>query len=267
MKPTPHARPYWHVDAKWICGILFALGLLASLLLYIASTLTSEKVAVPVATQIVAGMFSRNGLDDDSDLEEFKQKALKQPGEQVETLPGAFVSKTDLRTLSPRELRLKIFKQVVEPYYQLGAKGVAAKQSSDPAKQAQIEQQAGLLAYFNKSTHESLQRLFFISLAFLLLPLAGLVYFSAGFGRLVSPGLILVLLTFPGAFASLMLAVSSSSSKPVGGESGQGESIAIAVGSVAPSLALLFGLGVALLLAAGIGKAVANRKAKTAPAH
>jgi hypothetical protein len=262
MKPTPHIRPYWHVDAKWICGLIFGLLALASLVLFALMTLTSRDIAVPLATQVAAGMFSRNGLDDASELEEFKQKAAKQPGDKVETLPGVFITKADLATLPPRELRLKIFRQVVEPYYELGAKGVAAKQSADPAKQANIERQAGVLGLINQQTHDKLRQLFLISLALVVLPLAGLVYFSAGFGRLVSPGLVLVLLTWPAAIAFLVLQIAKNSSKPVGGEGGpvSPETLQLALGAVLPGLALVFLLGLILLLGAAVGRTVAKRK-------
>lgn len=259
-------RPYWHVDAKWVCAILLTLGLWVSSVLYILSTLTSERIAVPVATQIVAGLFSNKGLDDTTEIEEFKQKARQQAGDKVETLPGIFVSKTDIETLSPRELRLKIFGQLVTPYYELGAKGVAAKQTTDPAERAKIERQAGLLALLNKNTHEILEQAFLISLGLLVLPLIGLVYFSAGFGRLVSPGIVLISISFPGAVIAGIMQIAKHSSKPFGGGGTSAipalppESLEMMLGAFTPVFALVFALGVLLLVAAGIGKAVSKRQ-------
>ena len=50
--------------------------------------------------------------------------------------------------------------------------------------EAEIENQASYLKFLNKSTHDTLQKLAWIAGLLLAIPLAGLVYFSAGFGRL-----------------------------------------------------------------------------------
>jgi hypothetical protein len=265
--PTPDARPYWHVDLKWVFGIIFAAGLAVTLILHVLTTLTSKSVAIPVATQVAAGMFSRQGLDDSADIEQLKQKARLQPGDKVETLPGIFITKVELETLSPRELRLRIFSRVVTPYYELGAKEVAARQTADPAERADIERQAGLLALLNQATHDTLATSRMISFGALILPLIGLVYFSAGFGRLVSPGLVMVLLTFPAAILGLITQIAQRSSKPFGSDgpgaaAGPGlspESILTIMNGILPGYLAIFGLGITLLLIAGIGKIVSKR--------
>jgi hypothetical protein len=259
-----NVRPYWHVDLKWICGILFAVGLGVSLLLFLAATLTSKRIAVPIATEVAASMVSRNGLDDTTDIDEFKKKAAAQPGEAVETLPGIFVTKADLATLSPRELRLKIFAQVVTPYYELGAKGVAAKQTNDPQEQANIEQQVGVMGLLNQQTHDGLQRSFWISLGALVLPLIGLIRFSAGWGRLVSPGIIMAVMTFPGAVGAVIFEIAKRSSKPAGGGGSpipnvSPESLQMIAAAVLPMYVTVFIMGATLLTIAAIGKAWTKR--------
>lgn len=264
---TPTNRPYWHVDMKWICGILFALGLWATLALYTLSTLTSERIAVPVVTQIAAAIVGQHGMASPAEIEKFKQGARLLPGDKVETLPGIFITKTDLETLSADEIRLKIIGQIVSPYYELGPEGVAAKQTTNPEERAKIEQQVGFAGLINRSTHDTLQRLMWISLGLLAIPLAGLIYFSAGFGRLVSPGLIMAFTAFPGAIAKLILEIATRSSKPVGGNGSTGgvpglspESLEMIVRALLPGFLTVFTLGTVLLLAAAVGKTISKHR-------
>ena len=119
MNQSDTPRPYWHVDLKWIFGISAAFFLTSSLTLFTLSTLTSEKVAIPVASYVVASQFSRDGLDDPKDIEAAKSKFLKTKDNVFYPLDdkNIRITRDELETLSPREIRLKIFRQVVEPFY------------------------------------------------------------------------------------------------------------------------------------------------------
>jgi hypothetical protein len=252
----PKVRPYWHVDAKWVCGLLFMAGLWVSLLLYCIRTLTSEKVAVPLATSVVATMFSRDGLDATNDLDEFKQKAADTPGDFVEPLPGVKISKVDLNSLPPRELRLKIFEQVVRPYYELGLDGVAKQSGGDVATQQKIKEQGFALGFVNKKTHHQIDLAFMYVLGLTLLPLLGLILFSHRFGRLVSPGLILLFVPLPGAIFFTVLASAGG-----GGKDGPLAAVdPVMLKQVAATLAQPYQwavvAGLALLISAAIGKIV-----------
>lgn len=182
-------RPYWHVDAKWFFGLFFTAFLTVSLLLFTLSVLTSEKIAINLATYLVANQFSREGLDDPKGVEEFRQKA-SQTGQEVFYPFGdesVSITREELDNLSPKELRLKVFKQVVEPiYYQ--------KRTPEAASQY------GILAYFNLETHNQIRRFFGLSLVPLVISLAGLVGFSYRYGRLISPAVPLLLTSLPISF-------------------------------------------------------------------
>lgn len=203
---APDNRPYWHIDAKWIFGLAFSFFLLATTLIYILDKLTSPEVAIPTATYIVASQFSRQGLDDPTEINKIKQ-TLSSSG-QTRFYPFAnnknvFVTREDIQTLSPKEIRLKIFRQIIEPiYYQ--------KESADSLKQY------GILAKINNSTNQLLHRIFLISLLPLFLSLAGLIYFSWGYGKLISPAVpLLVLGLLPSMFLFLI-----THANPPNGESG-----------------------------------------------
>ncbi len=256
-----HPRPYWHVDAKWVCGIIFALGLWVALVLHSLAAATTEQVAVPAATQVIAQLFSPQGLDDPGDIGKLKEEAARQPEGIVHPLPGTTITRADLDSLSPRELRLKIFGQLVKPYYQLGVKGVAAQQTNDPKERESIEKQAGLLALINRQTHDWLQSAFLISLAALVLPLAGLVYFSYRFGRLASPGFILTLVPLPAMVVGSALLAAGAGPPTMPGQSGGAaalppEALKLILQAVLPALWSVVAAGVALLLAAGIGRLI-----------
>jgi hypothetical protein len=243
MEAKSQARPYWHVDIKWVFGILFTLCLFISLTTFTLATLTSEKTAVPLATYFVASQFSRDGLDDPREIEEFKNKTA--PGAEVYyPLEGREVKITrqELETLTPRELRLRIFEQVVTPLY-------------SQVRTDQTLSEIGFLAFLNFETHNLLNRIFLITLVPLVLTGAGLVYFSYRYGRLISPAVPLLLTS---TLPSLLFLLIQNFPSPQG-DSGPlsalpRELLLSTVASVAPIYYACFGLGLALLVTALIVK-------------
>jgi NADH:ubiquinone oxidoreductase subunit 6 (subunit J) len=200
-------RPYWHVDLKWIFGILALFAIAGSLLLYNLSALTEREKATTLSATVVASLFSKNGLDDPKGLEEFRAKAAASPGDKVtpiEQFPWLSISKQEAMTLGPKELRIAIFKQFTEPIYDKGLKGAAAGMTADPAEQQKFIQQASLLGVFTKDTHDAIGRaLVWVTIAAILF-LAAVIYFSAGWGRLVSPAVLLLAVSPVGAVAGLL---------------------------------------------------------------
>jgi hypothetical protein len=205
----PKPRPYWHVDAKWISGIglFFALGL--TLLLFNLTAITDREFATRSTATLVASLFSKEGLDDDSGLAEFRQKVNDTPGDTVVPIPQfpwLTLTKQDALTLGPRELRIKIFSQLTTPIYDKGLDGAAAQFTSNPAEQKEFKKNATLLGLFTSETHKTLKKMFTIVSIVAAVLLAAVIYFSAGWGRLVSPGLLLLVVALPGALFSLILA-------------------------------------------------------------
>lgn len=193
-------RPYWHVDAKWIAGLLLLPVVTAALLMTILVHVTSEQVAIPLMSTVAAAMFSPAGLDDPGDIEAVRQEMRAKGLDRVNPLPGLNVGMTaaDVERLSPRELRIGIFRQIVEPVYREGPAGVKAV-AADPATAEKMEADVGLLGIINHQLHLQLQRVliyFWVAAAVLV---ALLAYFSTGFGRLVSAGVVLLFACLPGA--------------------------------------------------------------------
>lgn len=184
--PAPKQRHYWHADLKWISGIVLACSLGISLALLALGNVTAKNVAVPVATQAVASIYSPAGLDDAQGFAQLRKLAIAQPGNTVQPIPGLPATITDqqLRDMSPREVRLHIFQQVVASHYEQGLSADAREQ---------FRSKAGLLGLLTKQTHQNVQGWFWLSLLPLILSLAAAVYFSRRLGRLVTPGVVALL--------------------------------------------------------------------------
>lgn len=180
-------EPSKHANAKWIFGLLFFFSFLISTILLVLVKLTSKNVAVPLASYVVATQFSKNGLDDPTDVEKVKQQILALNLEVYRPFGERFdvsLTKDDLKTLSPKEIRLKVFRQIVEPIYN----GSVPQEALN---------QYGPLASINVTTNQNLNKFFLISLLFALSFLIGFVYFSWGYGRLVNPAIHFLILGVP----------------------------------------------------------------------
>ena len=206
MQGVKKIRPYWHVDMKWIFGILLFLALLVSTVLFATSTLLSPKVALPGATYVVANQFSKNGLDDATDINKYKKQLEKSNKTEFKPIEGmdVTITKDELLNQSPREIRLNLFQQIVEPIYY----GTAELDKN-------AAEQYGALTYLNEETYKTLMLYFWISLIPVALFTAGIVFFSHRYGRLVSPAVLL--LTF-GTLPSLSLILVQTTTPPKGDE-------------------------------------------------
>jgi hypothetical protein len=254
-----HSRPYWHVDAKWISGLAMTAALGAALLLFAMASLTRPDRAVELSATLVASFFSKDGLDAPIDTTQLQQRLAASPTGTVAPLDGfptATITKADL-SLSPRELRLKIFRQIAQPVYDLGVDGAAKQFSSDPKQQEQFAKSASFLAVLTRKTHDTLLRDGQIGLGVAALFLAGVVFFSARWGRLANPGLLLVVTGLPGAIAGSVL-----------GRAGSGMKLGPLPSDVVPAVGQAMQVvylpaievGVGLVVIAGIGRVVSGMR-------
>lgn len=171
----------------------------------------------------------------------------------------------EVAELPPRETKLLIFRKVAEPLYHDGPEGILRLAPNVEAKQAErLERDAGLVTPLTEDSHQRLRVPLEILGAVSLVLIVLLARFSSGLGRLVSPGVVLVLGGLPGL---LLLAILSG----VGDQAGAlpaGETVGIdyaarqAVPITLPALTWGYlaslGLGAALLFAAAVGR-VARR--------
>lgn len=232
-----------------------------------AYRLTAKGPATDLIAYTFAGMTSPQGIDSSEGLGEIKARVL-QNGSETVSLAGIDIVFTaeDFNTLSPRELRLKVFRAFADRFYDQGAKGFAKSQGFDAATAEKFENDASLTGLFSSAAHKKVGTiLLWMVLADLLL-IAAVAFFSRRFGRLVSPGLVLLLVGLPGI---IFAAISSQNPEVVGTArsetaSDQFAALGLFANYVAPLVVphfasvYLFALvsGGGLLVAAGLGRIV-----------
>ncbi len=203
---SPRPRPYWHVDAKWITGILLLFLLSGTFLTLILARITAPERGIELLTVLLANSFSREGLDQEADMEIMHEKIAESPNGAWQPIPNVniYVRKEDIAGLSPREMRLWFFRQLAEPIYYEGGKGLAGL-STDPEMRENMEQDVGLLGFISAENHSRLNRALLILGSVSLVFLGLLSFFSYRFGRLGSPGCVIFLAAIPGIVIFSML--------------------------------------------------------------
>jgi hypothetical protein len=269
-EPSPRPRPYWHVDAKWIAGLLLTFVLGPTLLVFGLTQATAEEPAVDTLSMILATSVSRKGLDDETEIAEFRRILAADADGEIQPIPGLAITvrEADLADRTPRELRLWLVRQLAEPLYQGGGEGLA-ELATDPEMRLAVGQGVGALSVFSLETHLLLQRVLNV-LAIVTGVLAiPLVYFSYRFGRLASLGWVLLVAALPGAALFGFLGWAFNPPPPAPGpEPGIAAMIGPLVGSVLPPLARVISqtflaallAGVILLVLSLIGGLVFRRR-------
>lgn len=195
-------RPYWHVDAKWISGIVLLLLLSMTALLFLLWQITARTRGIDLLTTLLASSFSyqNGGLDDEGDVRLIRAMIAAAPNKQWQPSPGLdiIVHEADIEGMTPRQVRLWFFHHIAEPLYEQGPSGLTSV-VSDPGLQASIEQSTRPLGFISARMHTYLLWVLGGATLFSLLFLGLLVRFSQGPGSLSNPGAVLFLAGLPGA--------------------------------------------------------------------
>lgn len=200
---APKPRPYWHVDAKWICGLLLVFFLTASLFTSSLAYLTNDKNGPRLAALVIGSVFIRGNeqqVKNDARAELAKQGGVLHP---LPSMPSVTITEKDL-SLSATDIKLKVFMPLTEIVYQNGVEGAAAKLAKTPEEKQKFVNDASMLKFFTLSTNRMLNKFSTVTIlvsAFLLL---GVIYFSARWGRLANPGLLLIMVSLPGSLFGLI---------------------------------------------------------------
>jgi len=250
-----------HKDFKWLSAIAVLVLLALTWIVFNLFYLTSKPVAVELGTVVVASLFSPNGLDEEAGLETARRQL--ESGGTIQPIPGLpiKISAQDIAGLSAREIRLLIFRQIVEPIYE-GEEAIEKLTGRDFTRQ-ELMSEYGVILLLSRDTHRFIARIFYVLLFMVALALVPLIRFSHGWGRLVSPALALGVSVLPWLILFTAVWFLASQSPPV---EPQGQSIGQVAGHIAqivlPPLTgglariylTLFLMSVILLLAAAIGK-------------
>ncbi|MFC2065078.1 hypothetical protein ACFLXB_08285 [Chloroflexota bacterium] len=201
-------RPYWHVDAKWIIGILSILVLMVTFSIYLLMQLTTPKEGINLLATTMASVFSYEGggLDESGNVENMKEKIAESADGSYQPIPGLDITvrMDDIEGKTPREARLWFFTQMAEPLYYDGQQGLIDKMT-DPDMKDEVSGGVGPLALISAETHSKLKSGLLVFGVISLLLVVLLVIFSYRFGRFGSPGLVLFLAALPNLLLATVL--------------------------------------------------------------
>lgn len=193
-------RPYWHVDAKWLTGILLIFLLNITFLIFLVVQITGPEQGIHLLATTLASQFSYEGggLDAEGDVDIMRQKINESADKQWQPIPGLeiIVRAEDIEGLSPREARLWFFRQWAEPLYYNGPDGLADLMS-DPEMKEGLAEGIGPLSIISAASHRKMLVFLGVSTGVSLLILSMLVFFSHSYGRLGSPGCVIFLAAVP----------------------------------------------------------------------
>lgn len=271
------SRPYWHVDLKWVSGILLTFSLASTLFLLSAYQVTSRQIATQITTNVLIQLLTNpndsqqpgqpkpDQAAQDAQLKaDLKAKIAASPTKSFQPFPGLNVTITqqDIDTLTADQLKQKAFHQITDPIYDLGVKGYAAKYIV-PDQQEQFIKQASVLDVVTAERHRQLGGAAAPPLVASLIFLAGLVFFSAGAGRLVSPAVVFIMVSFvPAVLLSVIsVAAPQNGSDTHPGLFGLPSSATLPIVKTLQRVYLFpFLVGLALLVAAVVVKQLAKRR-------
>lgn len=205
-KSVARPRPYWHVDAKWVVSILLSVFLAAWLLLMVAYQVTSRDVAVSIMKGAFQAFIDDIPLDQGGEaaVNDLRQRIAESPTKSIQPMPipGSSVAITEADLDLPlTQLRDKIFSPILElaePLYDKGVRALVAERTDDPAEQEEFAKQLSLVGAIDKQGHNVIGGWLLVVGVAVLPLLAMAVYFSDRFGRIVTPAIVLLMVSLPG---------------------------------------------------------------------
>jgi len=234
------------VDAKWISGLLLT-GVLAIWLMVAGMwQLTRRETAVALFVETGMGMLYP-APPAAQVFDEMLARARQQPDAPVQVMGLEVPLKgREVADLTREEAARLVFRRLGEVFYDEGAEGLARLRLPDAEEEGMWGGSPGPLALFNAQGHRAMGLLVGLGglvIIFLLIPV---VYFSAGWGRLASPGVCLLVASLPG-WPALTI-----STLPLEGE---GPSLAVRLLSraVRPVYGSAVGIALSLILLAILG--------------
>src|SRR3990172_4959778 len=138
---SPRPRPYWHVDVKWIAGLLLTFVLGLTLVAFSLVQVTAEKPAVDTLSMAMAVSLSGKGLDDETEIAEMRLRLAASPTGEIQPFPGLTLTirEEDFAGRAGPRPPLPFSRNPAEPIYRLGGEGLA-ELATDAETRAAVSQ-------------------------------------------------------------------------------------------------------------------------------
>ncbi len=191
-------RASWLVDAKWVAGLLCLFCALAAGLLYSITALTSRETATGIFTATVGGTVSSQ-LSDEEYAAVSAAAAANPDAEYNVGATTATVKGSELAGLSKDQAVALVMSRIAVVHYEQGpdAAETLITASGEDGKEFSI----GPVRPLTRDTRDAVHP-YYIGFAIAALAMAvPLIFFSRRFGRLGSPGMVLMMGSAPFALA------------------------------------------------------------------
>lgn len=262
-------KPYWHIDMKWIVSLILIPLLAVTFLILNLYKSTDEVNGVEVSSTLLAAMYSPGSKNYDNEINEIRTIIQKSPDRTLRPFPGLDIKITeqDIEKYPVTEIKKRIFLELAKNIYDFNP----AKMKLNKEGKTDVFSNFGLMAIFTKTSHQFIGKILIYGASASIIFLILLVYFSYGFGRLISPGLIFVLIGLPSVlFLTVLQKTPENSQIPLGAkEISTQQRISMFVSEVGPTISKIFQrnyiiliiVGLILILIGIVGK-ITQRQAK-----
>ena len=200
------ARPYWHVDAKWVCALFLVVALGFTVLIVGLLRITAQGPAVDTLSRAMAAGYRPGPLEAGGQVDRVRQEFEALVERAVGSLFGVQPSPSDSEAASTQPgPSAEALRPIAEAYYTRGssaARRVATERESTVPFARLVPGDQGLWSFFTLRMHEVLKRVGWAAGAASLLLALAVISFSSRFGRLGSPGVVLLVVGLPGIPAS-----------------------------------------------------------------
>lgn len=202
-KNKTKTRPYWHVDVKWIAGLIFTPVFAVTFLLFNLHQATNETNGIKMSSVVLEAMYAPAVMDSADKVEEIKNIIRESPEKALKPFPGIDVEITeeDINNYSVEEITERVFFELAKNIYEFDS----AEMKFNAEGKTDALSNLGMMAIFTRSGHQYIGKILTYSLLISLVFLILLVRFSYSSGRLISPGLIFILVGLPAVLLLTLL--------------------------------------------------------------
>ena len=204
MTEHTKVRPYWHMDAKWIAALIFIPVFIVAFLACNLYVITTEKNAVNVSAALLTALYAPGGdQNSNQEIEQVREAIKRNQDKVLKPFPGLDIQITeqDLDQSNLANVKDKLFKELAKNIYNFDSSNI---ETSPDGKNNSVST-LGAMAIFTKDGHQFIGKIALISSSIALAFLVLIIFFSYGFGRLISPGIIFFIIGLPATILLLLL--------------------------------------------------------------